>query len=161
MRTERCAAWILALLVAAAAATKLVAPEELGHEISGLLHAAGLGRPPELFRSPGVVALCVLEISIAVLVVLPRRSRIGLAALVVVMAAGVLLVGAGSSWGRDADFACPCGLLLELPFVRNEFAAMLVRDALLLTLVAMAWGVREDCSSRTTTSVRPGTGAAA
>ena len=142
MRPERISAWILALLVAVAAVAKLVRLEATSRDTAELLTAAGIAPPPGGGLELAIWAVAALEIALAVVIGLSRRSRIGLVALLVLMSAGVLLVGAATSWGGDADVACPCGLPLELPFLRNAFAAMLARDALLVALVALAWGPR-------------------
>jgi hypothetical protein len=139
MRPERISRWILALIVAAAAATKVVRAQATGRAIAAMLTAAGLGPLPQAGIDAAVWGLAASEFLLAAFVALSPRPRIGLAALLALISAGILLFGAATSWGRDAELACPCGLPFELSVLHNTFAAMLVRDAILVALVALAW----------------------
>ncbi len=147
MSPERITRWILALIVAAAAATKLLAFETTRRGVAELLGAAGIGPLSQTGLDAAIWALAVSEVALAAAIAFSPRPRLGLAALLAMIAAGIVLFGAATSWGRDADLACPCGLPFELPFLHNTFAAMLVRDAILLALVALAWPSAEPAAT--------------
>jgi hypothetical protein len=79
---------------------------------------------------------------IAIAIVVPRCSKAGLASLLCVVAAGVVLVGVASDWGLSSDVPCPCRIPFLAPFIRSSFAMLLLRDACIVALVALAWGAR-------------------
>lgn len=158
MRTDRISAWTLAVVVAAAAATKLVRLEATERDVGALLTAAGIGAPPGGGTEAAIWGVAAVEFVLAVLVALGRATRVGLVSIVALLAAGILVMGSATSWGRDAGVACPCGLPLEVPFLRNTFAAMLVRDAFLVALVALAWGPSAPRGALAGISADPQTG---
>jgi hypothetical protein len=140
MRENRWAVRIAALLVAGAAAVKVTDASKLASDLAALLGRAGL---PAI--APGVAesaawALVAFEVLVAIAIVVPRSSKAGLASLLAVVAAGVVLVGVASDWGVASDVPCPCGITFMAPFLHSPFAMLLLRDACIVALVALAWG---------------------
>ena len=142
MRDNSWAVWIVALLVGGAAAVKLSDPVKVAADLTALLGDAGLPAVAPGVAGAAAWALIALEVLVAFAIVVPRCSKAGLAALLCVVAAGVVLVGLASDWGREAGVPCPCGITFIAPFVHSPFAMLLLRDACIVALVALAWGGR-------------------
>ena len=140
MTRDRLAAYVLALCVLAAVAGKLARIGESLRDLDALARGLGIGRPDAAALTWILAVLSAGELAIAAALVTTRHRRRGLVALLLLLACGVVAIGIASRWGARRDFGCPCGLAFQVPFIPNYFIAMLVRDAALAALAAIAWG---------------------
>ena len=153
MTRDRLAAYVLALCVLAAVAGKLARIDASVRELESLARGLGVGRPGATALTWILAALSAGELAIAAALLTQRHRRRGLVALLLLLACGIVAVGMASRWGARRDFGCPCGLAFQVPFIPNYFIAMLVRDAALAALAAIAWGA--DDRGRAVTRVSP------
>lgn len=139
MSKQRVTAAALGLFLALAAVMKLIQFDGVTRDAATLLRSVHLPELSNVTIGYGVLALALGEIVLGGLMVLGFWRRAGLGSMLGLMGAGIVVVGAASSWGLDQGFGCPCGLTLDVPFMRNTYAILLVRDACLVALVAVAW----------------------
>ena len=135
----RSAAYVLALFLAVAAVTKLVRIESSARDLDALARGLGAGRLGEAPLSWLAASLAAAELATAAALCTSRHRRRGLVAFLGLVLCGVVTVGIASRWGGRGDFGCPCGLGFELPRFANAFVVLLLRDAMLVSIVAMAW----------------------
>jgi hypothetical protein len=140
MSRERSASWVLALFLAAAAVAKVVRIETSVRDLEAVVRGVGLGRASGVTLTWSVAALATVELLTAAALLSPRHRRGGLVALLGLVGCGAVVVGIASEWGARRDFGCPCGLGFDLPPFSNAFSALLLRDAALVALAALAWG---------------------
>jgi methylamine utilization protein MauE len=142
MSRDRTAAYVLALCLLAAAVSKVVRMEASVRDLAALARGVGLGRVSGATLTWFVAALAAAELAMAAALVSTRQRRRALVAFLLLVACGIVTLGVASRWGSRGDFGCPCGLPFELPRFLNPFTAMLLRDAALVALAAIAWGPR-------------------
>lgn len=153
MTSERPASYVLASCLLAAAASKLAQFDASVRGVDSLVRGLGLGRLDSEPLTWLFAALVVFEVTLAAAFVTSRLRRPAVIALLAFLACGIVCVGVASRWGERKDFGCPCGLAFELPLLGNYFTTILLRDAALAALAALAWGTetREEAAAR----VRP------
>ena len=140
MTRERSASCVLALCLVAAAAAKLLDMEASFRDFGAIVRALGLGRADAGALAWLVGGIVAAEAAIAAALVTTRHRRAGVAAFLGLVGCGILVVGIASEWGGRGDFGCPCGLAIALPRAANAFSTLLLRDAALVALAALAWG---------------------
>jgi hypothetical protein len=144
---------VLALFLALAAATKLVRIESSARDLDALARGLGLGRLGDARLTWFAASLAAAELATAAALFSSRHRRRGLVAFLGLVVCGVVTVGIASRWGGRGDFGCPCGLGFELPRFANAFVVLLLRDAMLVAIAAMAWVPRQAGASAS--RVRP------
>jgi hypothetical protein len=135
----RSASYVLALFLTVAAVTKLVRLESSARDLDALARGLGLGRLGDARLTWFAASLAAAELATAAAIVSSRHRRRGLVAFLGLVVCGVVTVGIASRWGGRTDFGCPCGLGFELPRFANAFVVLLLRDAMLVAIAAMAW----------------------
>src|SRR5262245_51250872 len=153
MTRDRYAAYVLALCLAAAAVAKLLRLEISVRDLGAVVRGLGIGRLGGSTLTWLAAGLVTAEFAIAMALVTSRHRRRGLVALLLLIACGIACIGVASRWGARKDFGCPCGLGFDLPPFASFFASMLLRDAALVALAAIAWG--PDNRAAAAARVRP------
>jgi hypothetical protein len=133
------AAVALGVLLVAASGAKLLRLDAVARDCASLASSLGLGAVPTESARILVLALVAVELLIAAVLVAASRRRVGLLLVLGLMSGGIALIGHASAWGTDPDIGCPCGLAIAFPLLENAFSLLLLRDAALVALVAIAW----------------------
>lgn len=140
MTWERLGAGALAAALATAACAKCAHLGDAAHELSLLAAGAGIGDIDVHASRWAVSALTAAEIAMAAALFTARFRRGALVAFLAMLACGAALLAVATGFGSRSWFGCACGLPFEVPLIRGVFPVVLLRDAALVALAAMAWG---------------------